>query len=180
MSPRVVMEFHSGLTITFSTLDLSKQVLANKKKGVSLKLSACLMVGILVSPQSRKSCSPRVHTWNITLAQVYRTSYYTTGLYRTSYYSTGVQNQLSQYSVQVYRTGSLSPDEAGPAGPVAAGVARLGHGAEVRGLQLKTKLAELTHTLGLRHETEIKVNITHTLSSRIMSNLLEVQFLQLS
>ena len=32
MSPRVVMEFHSGLTITFSTLDLSKQVLANKKK----------------------------------------------------------------------------------------------------------------------------------------------------
>ena len=84
---------------------------------------------------------------------------------------------------QVYRigvqNGSLSPDEAAPAVP-GAGVALLRHGAEVRGLQLQTNSAELTHTLGLRHETEIKVNITNTLSSRIMSNLLEVQFLQLS
>ena len=82
-------------------------------------------------------------------------------------YRIGVQN------------GSLSPDEAAPAVPGAC-VALLRHGAEVRGLQLQTNSAELTHTLGLRHETEIKVNITNTLSSRIMSNLLEVQFLQLS
>ena len=61
-------------------------------------------------------------------------------------YRIGVQN------------GSLSPDEAAPAVP-GAGVALLRHGAEVRGLQLQTNSAELTHTLGLRHETEIKVNI---------------------
>ena len=78
MSPRVVMEFHSGLTITFSTLDLSKQVLANKKK-------RCFVETISLPDGGDLGLAP---VEEVVLAK---------GPHLEHYTSTGVQNQLLHY-----------------------------------------------------------------------------------